>query len=213
MYVQKKQQMHFKLKDEIILLSNSQNWEIAKLEWNFELAYYSEDLQTCLCGHYPIKNICVIRNTKNSNETEVGNCCIKKFLGIDDGDKIFNSIKKVKDEISKSISIDVLEYLYNKKAISDFEFKFYLSIHRKRILTNKQTLFKEKVNWRFLDFTSYETNSQFIRINLVLKWAEKNSFFNTDFVTSLKRSCEKNGKLTDNQKNSLENIIKKMKID
>lgn len=204
--------MHYKLTEEIIALSDSQTWDLAKLEWNFNFAYYAEDLQTCLCGHYPIKNICVIRNKRNSNQTEVGNCCINKFLGIDDGNKIFSSIKKLKDDNSKSMSAEVIDYIYNKKGISDFEYKFYVSIYRKRNLTFKQLEVKQRINDKFLAFTSYETNSQFNRINLALKWAENNSWFDKSFILSLKKNCERNGKLSENQKTALENIITKLKI-
>lgn len=124
--------MHFKLIEEIIALSNSNSWDFAKLEWNFEFAYYAEDLQTCLCGHFPIKNICVIRNKRNFNQTEVGNCCINKFLGMEDGNKIFTSIKKLKDDNSKNMSLEAIDYIYNKKGISEFEYNFYVDIHKKR---------------------------------------------------------------------------------
>jgi hypothetical protein len=204
--------MHFKLTEEIIELSDATNWDFAKREWIFEFAYYSEELQTCLCGHYPIKNICVIRNKFNSQQTEVGNCCINKFLGIDDGNKIFTSIKKLKEDDTKSMSADVIDYIYNKNGISEFEYKFYRDIHRKRNLSLKQLEIKQRINIKFLAFTSYETNSHFNKIKIVLKWAEDNPSFDTDFVHSLKRSCEKNGQLTGKQKSALENIIAKFKI-
>ena len=70
-----------------------------------------------------------------------------------------------------------------------------------------------RINDKFLTFTSYETNSHFNRINLVLKWAENNSWFDKNFIMSLKKSCEKNGKLSERQKIALENIITKLKID
>jgi len=205
--------MQFKLTDEIIALSVSKFWESAKNEWNFEYAYYSEINQTCLCGHYPIKNICVIRNTKNNNTTEIGNCCINKFLDIEDGNKIFTSILRLKDDLTKSMSEEVLDYLNSKKIIDDYEYKFYSNILRKKNLTDKQLDIKKRINQKLLDFTSYESNSQFNRINIVLKWAENNPWFDTSFVTSLKSSCERNGKLTENQKKALENIITKLKIE
>ncbi|WP_290806575.1 hypothetical protein [Flavobacterium sp.] len=205
--------MHFKLTEEIISLSDSRTWDFAKLEWDFEFAYYSEELQTCLCGHFPIKNICVIRNKRNSNQTEVGNCCINKFLGIEDGNKIFTSIKKIKEDNSKSMSAVVIDYIYSKNGISEFEYNFYVDIHRKRNLSFKQLEIKKRINNKFLAFTSYETNSHFNRIKLVLKWAENNSWFDKSFVLSLKKSCERNGKLTENQRLGLENIITKLKIE
>ena len=205
--------MHYKLTEEIIKLSNSGSWSSAKLEWNFEYAYYSEDLQKCLCGHYPIKNVCVLKNSDNGNETEVGNCCVNKFLGIEDGNKIFTSIKKLKVDRSKSMSPEVLEYLRKKKVLTDFEYLFYSDTIRKRKLSEKQLVLRERINQKLIDFTSYESNSNFTRINLVLKWAEDKSWFDKSFVNSLNSSCEKRGKLSEKQILALENLIKKLKIE
>ncbi len=205
--------MHFKLTEEILKLSVSDIWSSAKLEWNFEFAYESEEQQTCLCGHFPIINICVIKNVKNKNQTEVGNCCINKFLGIDEGNKIFESIKRLKNDLTKSMSLEVIEYLNNKKVLNEFEYKFYNDILRKRKLSDKQLEIKKKINKKLIDFTSYEANSQFTRINLVLGWAKNRPDFDTTFITSLKTSCEKTGTLTDKQKVALENIIKKWKVE
>ena len=104
------------------------------------------------------------------------------------------------------------DYLYRKKGISDFEYQFYRSIYRKKILSAKQWEIKERINRKFLNFTSYETNSHFNKINKVLKWAQNNSFFNTDFVLSLKKSCQQKGRLTENQLSALNNIIQKFNI-
>jgi hypothetical protein len=150
--------MHYKLTEEIIKLSNSKIWDTAKVEWNFEYAYYNEELQTCLCGHYPIKNICVIKNVQNKKETEIGNCCVNKFLGIKDGNKIFTAIKKLKNDKSKSMGSDVLEYLRNKKVLTDFDYKFYSDTVRKRKLTEKQITQRERINQKLIDFTSSESN-------------------------------------------------------
>jgi hypothetical protein len=204
--------MHFKLTEEILKLSDSNYWDSAKLEWNFDYAYYSEELQTCLCGHYPIKNICVLKNKKNSRITEVGNCCVNKFLGIEDGNRIFASIKRVKEDLTKSMSSEVLEYLNSKKVLSDFDYKFYSDTIRKRNLSEKQLELKKRINQKLIDFTSYESNSNFSKINLVLKWAEDNPWFDKSFVLSLKDNCEKKGRLSEKQKVALENIITKLKI-
>jgi len=204
--------MHYKLTEEIINLSESKLWESAKLEWNFEYAYQSEQAQTCLCGHSPISNICIIKNFKNLIETEVGNCCVNKFIGIDEGNKIFLSIKKIKNDRTKSISLEVIEYLKKKKIIDQIEFRFYIDILRKRNLSYKQLEFKKKINQKFVDFTSSEKNSHLTKINLVLKWSEKNTWFDKSFVNSLKISCSKRGKLTESQSIALENIIAKLNV-
>ena len=205
--------MHYNLTKEIINLSVSKFWDTAKDEWNFEYAYQSEEPQTCLCGHYPIKNICVIKNQENDNETEVGNCCINKFLGIDSGNKIFDSIKRLKDDISKSMSAEVLEYMNDKKVITQYEYDFYTDTLRKRKLTDKQLAVREKINRKLLDFTSYETNSVLSKIDKVIKWAASHEEFNSEYVESLKASSKRNGRLTEKQSQALDNIIKKWKIN
>ncbi len=204
--------MHYKLSKEIINLSESNRWESAKEEWEFRFAYMSEEFQTCLCGHYPIKEICVIKNSLNSNETEVGNCCVNKFLGIDYANKIFNSTKRIKQDKARSMSPESLDYLLLNNAITKFEFDLYLNIIRKRNLSPKQLDIKIKINQKLIDFTSYELNSSFNKINKVLKWAYDNPTFDTSFILSLKHSCTKNGRLSNKQKESLENIINKWKI-
>lgn len=205
--------MHFRLAEEILKLSDSKSWDFAKLEWNFEMAYESEEEQTCLCGHYPIRNICVIKNKKTNNVTEVGNCCINKFLGIEDGNKVFTSIKRLKDDLTKSISVDVIKYMKNSTVLSEFEYHFYMDIHKKRNLSEKQLDLKKRINRKLIDFTSYEANSQFKRINYVLKWAQNKPDFDISFILSIKSSVERTGKLTDNQKKALDNIFKKWKIE
>jgi hypothetical protein len=73
----------------------------------------------------------VLKNSTNHHETEVGNCCVNKFLGIESANKIFTSVKRVKQDISKSMSAEVLDYLFEKKSITQFEYDFYRDIIRK----------------------------------------------------------------------------------
>jgi hypothetical protein len=205
--------MHYKLTEEIIKLSVSTKWDSAKLEWHFENAYESEEPQTCLCSHFPIINICVIKNKKNNLTTEVGNCCINKFLGIEEGNKIFTSIKRLKNDPTRSMGIDAIEYLKKKRILNDFEYEFYNDIHKKRNLSEKQLEIKKRINKKLIDFTKYESNSAFSRINLVLEWAKTKPNFDITFVKSLKNSCERTGSLTEKQNDALEKIITKWKID
>lgn len=69
-------------------MSQSDIWDAARLEWNLHEVYEANEPETCLCGHYPIIEICVLKNIINSNFTNVGNCCVKKFIGLP-SDKIF----------------------------------------------------------------------------------------------------------------------------
>lgn len=146
----------YRLFQEIIALSNADNWEDAKKEWDLDSVYESEEPLTCLCGHYPIINICVLYNVYNKCKTEVGNECVKKFFKIELADAIIKSIKKVKTDISKSINIETLDYLYGKNHINDWEYDFYKNIRNKRSLTDRQSNKKQEINQKFLHLTDYE---------------------------------------------------------
>ena len=55
----------YKLTSELLKLSYSKYWADAKKEWGIQRIYYLDDEpQACLCGHYPIKEVCVIKNNK-----------------------------------------------------------------------------------------------------------------------------------------------------
>lgn len=198
--------MAYNLKPEIIILSNSKDWNIAKQEWKFHYAYKSEEAQQCLCGKQPIYNICVIRNIENGKETEVGNKCINKFLGIESGNSIFKSIKRLQDNIEKSLLGDAIEYLKEKNCITKWEYDFYFKIRRKHILSDKQMDIKKRINQKFLDFTSYQ------RKLIEEKFKKVNDFKNIslpdkEFVSSIKSQFQKKGKLSPKQIYRLEKII------
>lgn len=72
----------YKLTQEIIALSQAKTWDVAKLEWILHEIYEAEEPETCLCGHFPIIEICTLQNKLNSNFVTVGNCCVKKSGGI-----------------------------------------------------------------------------------------------------------------------------------
>lgn len=118
----------------------------------------------------------------------------------------------MKEDLTKSMSSEVLEYLNSNKVLSYFDYNFYSDIIRKRNLSEKQLETKRRINQKLIDFTSYELNSNFSKINLVLNWAEDNPKFDKSFVLSLKSSCENKGKLSEKQKTALDNIITKFGI-
>lgn len=138
------------LSEEIIKLSTSDKWEEAKKEWTLNDITYANEPETCLCGHYPIKELCIIRNTKNDALTVVGNSCINRFLGIN-SNKIFVSVNNVRKNITKSLTIDFVQLVHDREKISYWELNFYRNIWRKRNLSNKQMIVKCKINLKILD--------------------------------------------------------------
>ena len=54
--------MNYLLPSSIIEMSSAKNWDDAKSEWLWEDTFICEEYETCLCGHYPIKKMIVLKN-------------------------------------------------------------------------------------------------------------------------------------------------------
>ena len=55
----------YKLTEEIIKLSQSKLWDVAKSEWTLYEIYEADKPERCLCGHFPIIEICNLKNKLN----------------------------------------------------------------------------------------------------------------------------------------------------
>ena len=139
----------YKLTEGIIQLSASNIWDVAKLEWNLSEVYEAEEQETCLCGHYPIIEICVLQNKITKKSTIVGNCCVKKFIGLP-SDKIFQAVKRVRKDDTKSLNIEAIRHVFEKRWINEWEYNFSLNTMRKRKLTVKQLQTRQKINEKML---------------------------------------------------------------
>ena len=139
----------YKLTEGIIQLSASNIWDVAKLEWNLSEVYEAEEQETCLCGHYPIIEICVLQNKITKKSTIVGNCCVKKFIGLP-SDKIFQAVKRVRKDDTKSLNIEAIRHAFEKRWINEWEYNFSLNTMRKRKLTVKQLQTHQKINEKML---------------------------------------------------------------
>lgn len=139
----------FKLFKEIIELSESDNWQHARNEWHLREVYFAEEPDTCLCGHYPIIELCIVQNRHNSNTATVGNCCVKKFLELP-SDKIFTAVKRVRSDEERSLNAEAIEHAYENGWINDWENDFYNDVFKKRKLSAKQLAIKVKINMKIL---------------------------------------------------------------
>ncbi|HEH9418884.1 TPA: hypothetical protein SIA31_002932 [Aeromonas sobria] len=135
----------YKLTKAIIELSNANTWDLAKQEWALDQVYEVDEPMTCLCGHFPIIEICTIKNKSNGVSADVGNCCVKKFLGLP-SNKIFQAIKRVRKDSSKSLNDDAIEHGFAKHWITPWEKEFYLDVMGRRKLTEKQRAKKKEIN-------------------------------------------------------------------
>lgn len=142
------------LKAHILPLSVADSWEEAKLEWVLDYVEVLEvdesaPPQTCPCGHYPIVEICWIRNQKNNNTTFVGNVCVKRFLGMPAG-TIADGLKRIMSDRSKALNLAAIEFAYEQGWITAWENGFCLNTAKKRRLSGKQLRFREDINEKVL---------------------------------------------------------------
>jgi hypothetical protein len=135
----------FKLAAEIIARSRAKIWDDAKAEWSLAEVYESEEPQTCLCSHFPIIEICTLKNRVTGAVADVGNCCVKRFIGLP-SDKIFQAVKRVRKDPSKSLNAEAIAHAFDKTWINDWERKFYLNVMRRRRLSVVQAEKKTEIN-------------------------------------------------------------------
>jgi len=130
---QKNMNNKFRLFARIIDMSRADNWDDAREEWELdyiEMAPCAE--HTCLCGHYPIRELCFIRNWLTHNKALVGNCCIKHFQTMDHAGRIVDAVKE------NRLNDDLITYAYDRHMINDWEQGFLFDMWRKRKLTQRQ---------------------------------------------------------------------------
>lgn len=139
----------YKLTAEILRLSNAANWAAAKSEWSLAEVYESEEPDQCLCGHFPIIEICVIWNKRNGNKAIVGNVCVSKFLDLP-SDNIFRSLKRIAKDDTLSLSVDAINHAHAKNWMNDWEKIFSLDTRRKRNMTQKQMEKRIQINEKVL---------------------------------------------------------------
>jgi hypothetical protein len=139
----------YKLIEEILKRSQAQIWDIAKQEWSLYQIYEAEAPETCLCGHFPIIEICTLHNKLNGEFATVGNCCVEKFIGLP-SDLIFQAVKRVRKDNQKSLNAEAIQHAHDKGWINDWEYNFSIDTMRKRALTGKQLQTRMKVNEKML---------------------------------------------------------------
>jgi hypothetical protein len=139
----------FKLTREIIDRSSAGTWDEARMEWTLHEVYESDEPDTCLCGHNPIIELCILRNRTNRVFATVGNCCVKKFIGLP-SDLIFQAGKRVSADAGRSLNAEAISHAFEKGWIDEWERDFYTNVMRKRRLSTRQRAQKVRINLVFV---------------------------------------------------------------
>ena len=137
------------LKREILKRSEAHEWETARKEWALITIYEVGEPDTCLCGHYPIIEICGLKNRLNGAEADVGNVCVKRFLGFR-SDLIFQAIKRIQKDITKSLNADATAFFRERGLLNDWDYGFLQNTLRKRKLSGPQETQRVRINRKVL---------------------------------------------------------------
>lgn len=149
------------LKQHILPLSNSQEFQTAKNEWRLVGVEINEDWDNCPCGQ-AIKELCYIENQLNGNRTYVGNVCVNRFIGIETGN-LFSGLKRIAKDDKANANEDLIIYAYKLGYIFEKEYNFLMQTKNKRKLSEKQIAWKQKINRRITNQTVVRGKSQSIR--------------------------------------------------
>ena len=137
------------LKAHILPLSDAVSWDVAVKEWSLTGIHSADEPETCSCGHFPIMEICSIHNRVTGKSTEVGNVCVKRFLGLR-SDLIFAAIKRIKKDPDKSLNADSIVFFHERKLLNEWEYNFSQNTLRTRKLTTAQLSARRSINSKIL---------------------------------------------------------------
>ena len=147
---------NWKLPQVIVGLSEGDKWPQVLREWKLDYVEHlerGEGSETCMCTHYPIREVCHIVNTQNHHSAIVGNCCVKKFEGetaFKGTHKIFEALSRIRRDKEASASKALIKYAYNHDIIDEAGYRFYIDIGRKRKLSEKQRSWKISLNHKMI---------------------------------------------------------------
>jgi hypothetical protein len=138
-----------KLISEVLQNSVAPTWDEARLEWHIENIYQVTEPQECACGHFPITELCEIKNSKNENVITVGNHCVQTFIGLN-SNKLFNALKRIKGDDKSACNPDVIELAYKQNILTGWQRDFYIDTWRKRNLSDKQMTQRATINRKII---------------------------------------------------------------
>lgn len=169
----------WKLPQNLEELSNGDSYPRVLREWELDYIEHlapGEDSETCLCTHFPIREVCHIRNLQNANTAIVGNCCVKKFEKEEEGavnfegtHKVFDCLKRLQRDENANANEELLNYAYSKGVLTKPEYDRYLEIWRNRTFTDEESRLILTANRKIINHAS----SQAMRDLIARQAAEK----------------------------------------
>jgi hypothetical protein len=137
------------LRAAILAMSQAKDWEVARKEWGLVDISEAEEPERCLCGHFPIIEICHIANRTTDRQTDVGNRCVRRFLGFR-SDLIFASLRRIRKDITKSLNADAIAFFNQRRLLTSWEYRFLQDTMSKRQLSPAQRTARQRINAKVL---------------------------------------------------------------
>lgn len=134
---------------EILARSRSKVWDVAKTEWNITDIEQLDEPETCLCGHFPINEVFTLENQYTGEMVRIGNVCVNKFIR---KNKAFEGYKRILKSKMASATMDLLNFARDKHIITTKDYDFYISVMRKRVLSDRQYKWKVDINARIINY-------------------------------------------------------------
>jgi hypothetical protein len=139
----------YSLIEKIIERSRSNTWREARREWSLQQIYKARIPGACLCGHFPIIEMYLLRNMHTGETVAVGNHCIHLFLGLP-SDTYSDSVKRVFQDRERSFNEQMIHFAEDQGWINKWEYGFYISLRQKRKLSANQLKKKLEINGKIL---------------------------------------------------------------
>lgn len=134
----------------LLEVSESNILKYAASEWGLTARNDTRDdadapIEHCLCTH-KIKDIFYMRNTKNNNGIQVGNCCIKLFRP--DLATVTSGLARTKDP--NIINKARIEFSFEIGVLNEWEHNFMIDNYRKKKLKPKPSAIYDRLRDKIL---------------------------------------------------------------
>lgn len=131
---------------ELLKRSESKDWATARAEWEYFSSEVLEGYETCLCGQYPIRELCWMRNRSTNEVAAIGNVCVLYFVDRDLAG-LFSSIKRVTEEKDKKLDWRLVESAWRAGVITRFDLEWYSETFSKRRSDGRVSINNRILGW------------------------------------------------------------------
>lgn len=152
---------HARLREAILVESESKNWMTAKKEWSLVLIF--DEKSHCVCGHHIVQN-CVIHNDINGKELIVGNVCVNQFneTKLEAEDSAYASLARMKKAGHAKANKALLELAHRTHVITESEVSRYVKLTTGKGAKNR---FDPSHAWykvEYVEFVRKSTSSSYL---------------------------------------------------